>query len=697
MADLAIEETNRIRASLGMKPLPVPSSTSSISGPAFKQNSKAKKRSSSVSSSSSDSDDPGSTLESRQAQGESNWQSLQSAADAKKAREAKLASIKKARDAAQKFAKLQGKGLGDDDEKGDLDTRTWLLQQKKRRKQIDREREKTRKLEQELAEREAGLEHTAEDLKGVSVAHGLDEFDEEGGEGQVLTLKDATIDQNEEEGDELENAELKEKEATRERLGAKKRKPAYDPNVEEEDGIGGGRKILGQYDETIDGKKRKRFQLDGKGASAEDREAMKAAVAEKMERKPISLDILENDVRISDYAEPVEAKIRKTKKKKAKSTRQKAVDEDDIFPTVETNGGQTNGDSMEVDAVNGASISSKAKASETTSFADDDDLQASLAIQRRAALKKRKRTKPEDLARQMREEASAGPEVDMDANQAEEGGLVIDETTEFVANLQRAKDEGPKPKLQKSKPRSNTPTPKPEQSPTEDVDMDAVPTNNASGSEDVDSHSKRKASSATPNPMTETGLEDEQTLNQGLGATLSMLSQRGLVAPRTEADIVGLHRDRQNFLVSKQRREAEIERRARAQRERDRASGKLDKMSAREREEHARFENKQRDQMESRIMSEVYAKDYKPDVQLKYVDEFGRSMDQKEAFKHLSHQFHGKGSGKQKTEKHLKKVEDERARDAKSLLDASGVGGGGMTGAREATAKKQRQAGVRLG
>ncbi|MDI1491850.1 MAG: hypothetical protein OHK93_003061 [Ramalina farinacea] len=694
MADLAIEETNRIRASLGMKPLPVPSSTSSISGPAFKQNSKTKKRSSSISSSSSDSDDPGSTLESRQAQGETNWQSLQSAADAKKAREAKLASIKKARDAAQKFAKLEGKGLGDNDEKGDLDTRTWLLQQKKRRKQIEREREKARKLEQELAEREAGLEHTAEDLKGVSVAHGLEEFDEEDGEGQVLTLKDATIDQNEEEGDELENAELKEKEATRERLGAKKRKPIYDPNAEDEDG---GRKILGQYDETIDGKKRKRFQLDGKGASAEDREAMKAAVAEKMKAKPISLDVLKDDVPISDYAEPVEAKIRKAKKKKAKSTRQKAVDEDDIFPTVETNGGRTNGDSMEIDNVNGTSLPSKPKASETTSFADDDDLQASLAIQRRAALKKRKRTKPEDLARQMREEASAGPEVDMDNNQAEEGGLVIDETTEFVANLQRAKEEDPKPKPQKSKARSNTPTLKPEHSITEDVDMDAVPTNNTSDSEDLDSHLKREASSATPNPMTETGLEDEQTLNQGLGATLSMLSQRGLVAPRTEADIVGLHRDRQSFLLNKQRREAEIERRARAQRERDRASGKLDKMSAREREEYARFENKQRDQMESRIMSEVYAKDYKPDVQLKYVDEFGRSMDQKEAFKHLSHQFHGKGSGKQKTEKHLKKVEDERARDSKSLLDASGVGGGGMTGAREATAKKQRQAGVRLG
>ena len=93
-------------------------------------------------------------------------------------------------------------------------------------------------------------------------------------------------------------------------------------------------------------------------------------------------------------------------------------------------------------------------------------------------------------------------------------------------------------------------------------------------------------------------------------------------------------------------------------------------------------------------MTEIFAREYKPDVQLKYVDEFGRSMNQKEAFKHLSHQFHGKGSGKQKTEKHLKKIEDDKKREAQSALDSSQATG--MNNAMGTTQKKNRQAGVRL-
>ncbi|VDD80596.1 unnamed protein product [Mesocestoides corti] len=50
---------------------------------------------------------------------------------------------------------------------------------------------------------------------------------------------------------------------------------------------------------------------------------------------------------------------------------------------------------------------------------------------------------------------------------------------------------------------------------------------------------------------------------------------------------------------------------------------------------------------------------YKPDVKLYYVDEMGRNMTPKEAFRQLSHKFHGKGSGKKKTEKRTKKIIEE--------------------------------------
>ena len=667
----SIEETNRIRASLGLPLLAVPGG-----GPQFKASKDG--------DSSSEEEEQGSTLESRQAQGYDNWKKLQNDADAKAKREAKAEAIKKARDAAKKYSKLEGKGLGDADVAGEIDTKTWLLQQKKRRKRLEKER--LVKLEKELAERENAPEYTVEDLAGVKVAHEVDDF--EGGEEQILTLKDATIDQYDEEGDELENVDMKEREALNERLAIKKKKPVYDPNAQAEEG---GSTILKHYDEAIDGKKRKRFTLDGQGASLEEREAMKQVVGEKLKAKPISLDVLKEDVPISDYVETSEAKIKKPKKKKAKALRHRAVDEDDIFPTEETNGTRLNGDAMDIDT--GKAVMAQdttRKTTESASFVDDDDLQASLALQRRAALKKRKRMRPEDIAKQLREEA-ATPEID--EVKPEEGGLVIDETTEFVANLERNREDEESARAQSAKVRTNVPN---QTATAEEVDEDGdlnMGQSYGNIEEDGDLDARMKRETSTPN-MGGTGLEEEATLNNGIGATLTLLSQRGLVKQNTEQDINALHRQRDNFLTEKQKREAAVEAKARLQRERDRNTGKLDRMSAREREEYARQENKMRDQLESRQMTEIFNREYKPDVQLKYVDEFGRSMNQKEAFKHLSHQFHGKGSGKQKTEKHLKKIDDDKKREAQSTLDSSQATG--MNNAMGATAKKNRQAGVRL-
>lgn len=667
MDAFSIEETNKIRIAIGLKPLPVPGS-----GPTFKA---AK-----TEGHQPEEEDVGSTLESRQAQGYDNWKKLQDDANAKAQREAKNEAIKKARDAARKYAKLEGKGLGEADKTTDLDTKTWLLQQKKRQKKIERER--FQRLEKELAEREQLPEHTAEDLAGVKVGHELESF-VVGGE-QILTLKDSTIDQNEEEGDELENFELKEQEALNERLEIKKKKPVYNPNEVDEDG---GKSLLKQYDETIDGKKRKLFTLDGQGTAAEQRDLTGG------NSKPllVSLDIL-NEVPVSDYVASA-TKIRKPKKRKTESRRQKPTEDDEIFPINSVPDLPVDNSIMEVDSARQAPNHLRNTKFDDVSLVDDDDLQASLAVQRRAALKKSKKTKPEDIARRLREEASTPGLSDRNVDEPEEGGLVIDETSEFVANLQRSA-EVDKPRLGNSKQMDQNMTGLsiPEID-NKDVDMDDPPSD---VDEDEGSEERLERENSTPAApgLSGTGLDEEYTLNKGVGLTLTMLTQRGLIQKSNDGDLNALHRDRQKFLAEKQRREAEAERKARLQRERDRATGKLDRMSNREREEHARWENKQRDQQESRQMLDIFNREYKPDVQLKYIDEFGRSMNQKEAFKELSHQFHGKGSGKQKLEKHLKKIEDDKRRQAMSSLDSSQATG--MNNAMGATAKKNRQAGVRL-
>ncbi|TPR03924.1 Ubiquitin domain protein [Aspergillus niger] len=653
MADaVSIEQNNKIRAALGLKPLPVP-------GAEYEDDSD---------SSASEDEDPGSTLESREAMAGSNWKKMQDDAEAKRKREERNAAIKRARELAQRDAKLQGTTLGESGD-ADQDTKAWLMQAKKRQKKIEKER--ARKLAEELEERERAAEYTAVDLAGIKVGHEVGDF--EGGEDHILTLKDATIDENEEEGDELENVDLREREKATERTELKKRKPAYDPTEENSS-------ILAQYDEEIDGKKRKRFTLDAQGSTVEEREAKRQEVSGKLNKNIVSLDLeTETTTPASDYMDIT------------------ILDDDELFPTTESTT-TPNDNAMDVDTNNGAPVPAPAPrkwASEDVSFVDDDDLQASLTRQRRAAFKKRQKVRPEDLARQLREEGSQTPmESGTPDGNEEEPGLVIDETSEFVSNLQ-------KPTLPERRERQTT-TPADEsraksEGPSikaEDEDVEMGTYNDIEDEEDLKERIKREESQAQQQIST-TGLDEEATLDQGLGATLNMLKQRGLVKGSDAADNNSLLRDRHRFLQEKMRMETEAEKRARQQRERDRASGKLDRMSAREREEYARWENKQRDQQEARHMAEVFNREYKPDVQLKYVDEHGRAMNQKEAFKHLSHQFHGKGSGKMKTEKRLKKIEEEKKREAMSALDSSQHTG--MNNAMGATARKNRQAGVRLG
>lgn len=677
MADaVSIEQNNKIRVALGLKPLPVPGADAT--GPTFKE-------SQDDDSSSGSEEEPGSTLESRQAQASDNWKKREDEADARRRREEKNAAIKKARETAQRNMKLGGPTLGEAGD-ADVDMKTWLGQAKKRQKKIDRER--ARKLAEELEEREQAAEYTAADLAGVRVGHEIGEFG--GGEDHVLTLKDTTVDENEEEGDELENLDLRDREKVAERLELKKRKPVYDPTAENTG-------ILAQYDEEIEGKKRKRFTLDAQGSTAEERDAKRQEVSDKLNKNIISLDIAP-EVPVSDYMDISEVKIKKPKKKKAKATRKKAADEEDLFPEPMSTSAPNVDSAMEVDARNGEPAPAPRRpTTENVSFADDEDLQASLMMQRRAAFKKRQKVRPEDIARQLREEESQTPmEVEGAEDNEEEPGLVIDETTEFVSNLQ-------KPTLPERRERREStpekptkiedPSAKEELEDGVDVDMERT-YNDIEDGEDLKERIKREEAQSQQQ-ISGTGLEEEATLDQGLGATLSMLKQRGLVKDSDGTQNNSLLRDRQRFLQEKYHLETEAERRARQQRERDRSSGKLDRMTAREREEYARWENKQRDQQDARHMAEVFNREYKPDVQLRYTDEFGRQMNQKEAFKHLSHQFHGKGSGKMKTEKRLKKIEEEKQRESMSTLDSSQHTG--MNNAMGATARKNRQAGVRLG
>ena len=381
----------------------------------------------------------------------------------------------------------------------------------------------------------------------------------------------------------------------------------------------------------------------------------------------------------SDYLAPSAIKVKKPKKKKSKNTRQKQHDEDDIFPLESP---QADGSVMDVDTKE-IGVSNKRKAS-TDVFVDDEDLQASLAIQRKNALKKRKKNRPEDIAKQLKEQADE-PEL---LQGTDDGGLVIGEISEFVAALSKRDDE------EERKPRRQKPEATPELNGTEhteadgDEHMDDV--EEVGGNEAPTTDSDLKTADTDDN-----NFDDEKNVGEGMGTTLALLRERGLIEESRGDSSYQSHRERQDFLRRKRQLEDELDDKARLQRERDRSNGKLERMSRADREEYARQQNAWRDQQHSRKMADLISSTYKPTVDIKYTDEHGRHLDPKEAFKHLSHQFHGKGSGKGKTEKMLKKIDDEKRREAHSLFDANQ--GGGMSVATTQQLKKRKEAGIRLG
>lgn len=657
--ELSIEETNKIRLSLGLKPLKVdvPASSTSSTDPYDEA-----------------------TTEGRERRAVDNWKAHTAELEKAASRKRRHDDIKKARDSAQRFRKLEGVGLADEEDDAGEDASSWVRKMKKRQKAKAEEIAKTmeEELQREASERK---EYTAAELKGLKVKHDMADLGDMDG-GTILTLKDSTIEENEEEGDELVSTDLVEQERLMERLDLKKKKPAYNVYEDEEEGV--EKQLLAQYDDDEDKeRKKKRFVLDGSGSLAGN-ETYRQEVAEKLKLKAMSLDLPTPEI-LSDYIDPASIKVRKPRKKSKSTRKRPSNDDDELKPTEPTQPVEA----MELDDT-AAPAAPKRRIAEDVSFVDDEDLQAQLALQRRSALKKRRIMKPADIARQFQEEALAvekglaTPGGAMQVDDDEEApGLVIDETSEFVATLRA-------PVVPERKVRAVS-IPKKEESPEPEAEGEAEDGDiNMIRDERASPKPEPEPETIAPQIFTSTGLEEETTISRGVGATLAMLNQRGLLKRDPEAEKRNeLARQRDKFQAQKKLHEIEAEDKAKAARLKDRQSGKFERMSAREREEHARWENKQRDVQEAREMQQRF-EDYKPDVNLSYKDEFGREMNQKEAFKFLSHQFHGKGSGKAKTEKRLKKIEDEKKREA-----ASGLGSA-ADNAVSTAAKKSKQAGVRL-
>lgn len=330
-----------------------------------------------------------------------------------------------------------------------------------------------------------------------------------------------------------------------------------------------------------------------------------------------------------------------------------------------------------------------------TNLIDDDDLQAQLARTRRDANRRK--------MAEMRAAALANPPMEVDHVKAEsddEGPagddvLVLDDTSEFVRNISLAAAAPARPSTNgvviKGEATPAPPAPRPPQPPSglasvapvikaedEDVPIAEVggwgsPREDGEESDggddaqmmDVYGGDDDMASAAIKDAVKDEdddaiGGVGEILVSKGMTATLSILRQQGLLKERTPEELARdkSQKEREAWLAQQRRRDLERE----LEKQRSKQAGSSIDQQQRE------HENRMRDKRDAEANLRAFD-NYKPVVNLTYHDEFGRDQTPKEAWKQLSHNFHGHGGGSKKTEKRLKKIADEQKQQAMASGD----------------------------
>lgn len=265
-----------------------------------------------------------------------------------------------------------------------------------------------------------------------------------------------------------------------------------------------------------------------------------------------------------------------------------------------------------------------------------------------------------------------------DGDDDEDGGLTIDDTSEFVRAItydptavkKEFVEASVKPEASPGPSRLPSTTPRVDSEdvdhPMEEIEAGEVIVKEEDEEEEamlnaIESAIKQAEAMEVDETITgdaAVGTSVEQSFGSGMAATLNILRQQGVLAQpkadEAERERVQLQRDL--WLADY--------RRLLAQRDLERAKTRGGNKDQATRE----YENRVRESQEARQNLDLF-RNYKPDVNIVYYDEFGRELTPKEAWKALSHKFHGKGSGKAKTEKRLKKIAEERKKEAMASGD----------------------------
>jgi len=644
-ASLSIEETNKLRAKLGLKPLELNEAKKELG-----------------------------TKEDPKVAETINPITISKQKDMRE----KLAAMKEKRILNQKLGKV--KALGEEEPWLD-DTAAWVERSRKMAKEKELADKRAKLLEemdeefgvsslvdQELSHGKSAA-YTARDLKGLTVQHKIDSFKE--GQTVILTLQDKGV-LDEEGGDTLVNVNIVDQEKAEKNVELKKKKPEYKPYDEEESvddmAMFKPKNVLAKYDEEIDGEQKKSFRLNAGGGAQGDRERELAAIREALRNGAQSLQMPALTIASEYYTEQEMVGFKKTKRRVKKiRKKEKAPPEEIMDDTRSTDFGSRargrgrrqadeEGEGLEegVDPSEEPSTSSSSSRAAVDvprqsddvrvadmDMSDDEDAgvfdgamveedEAEQELQKQ--LEKQRKLKQKQHQQQIRDSAEkvaerlrgvGGGLEDGDPDQ--HNNIVFNATSEFCRTL------GDIPTYGLSGNRED-------QEDIMDFDQEAEVEGGGGSESETDDNvgwstvnldeEKEQADFGTAST---TILDEEPIVKSGLAAALLLCKNKGLLdtemqkISRVNRPKVVIHDD--NYCIEDKMM---ID----------------DKYSRREEYRGFTQEFKEKDT-------------YKPDVKIEYVDESGRKLTPKEAFRQLSHRFHGKGSGKMKTEKRMKKLEEE--------------------------------------
>lgn len=610
----------------------------------------------------------------------------------------KMANRKLEREIKSKLGKVKGLGDSDSDDDG---ARAWVSKSRKQQKERDLAAKRAKMLEEmdqdfgigNLVENEFQATkdrknaYTAQDLSGLRVEHGLDKFKE--GRNVILTLKDRGILDSDEEGDTLVNVNIEDVERAEKNVDNKKKKPDYKPYDEpeyDEYGMVKSTSMLEKYDEEIDGEKKESFTLGTRGSYDAAHEKRMVEIRKDLKARGDTL-LMPKPILASEYMTPEEMKaasFRKTKKKVRKIRKKdKALKADDLLAlaedptTIDDFGSRARGRGRQEvmtmeegeleDDVAGA-MGGVAEAAFSTDLAssiarppppppgappimikpplpdmDDSDMMGPdedltgvdveeeeamnemhnmLAKARKLKLKKERKAAPIAAAVTIKpEEGASGSEL------LEMSNITLNSTSEFCRNLGEIPTYG----LSGNRDEDRDELMDQELEAMEQRRKDAEQEETTGGWNEVDVDETPVDIKKVEAPV----LEEEPIVSDGIGAALRLASKKGFLEDEEPGKARGLSKKvldlmAQNYTIQ------------------DKRYDDLDE------------KNRKRDRYSGGMTSEFKDKDgYIPYVKLDYVDEGGRALSAKEAFRQLSHRFHGKGSGKKKTEKRGKKIEEE--------------------------------------